>query len=160
MIRRRNIRVRKGPLTEIEARRGFRGTFGQGLKWYYELSGTRGVCAVASFRLCRRPRELAIVPPESEYPVYLRIDTSDFCDYRDHLIFRTKSNDPENSWLLPNYNRRRWRPHRHSYILLALKYPVGKNYCDRTRILGLCSIEQKYSSIQKHIQAHPKEPFS
>ncbi len=67
----------------------------QGLKWYYELCGIRGVCAIASFRLCRRPRELAIVPPQSEYPVYLRIDTSDFCAYRDILIFRTKFYDPE-----------------------------------------------------------------
>jgi hypothetical protein len=60
----------------------------QGLKWYYELCGARGVGAIASFRLCRRPRELAIVPPQSEYPVFLRIDTSDFCAYRDVLIFR------------------------------------------------------------------------
>jgi FkbM family methyltransferase len=66
----------------------------QGLKWYYELCGARGVLAVSSFRLCGRPRELAIVPLQSTHPVYLRIDTSDFCAYRDVLIFRTKSYDP------------------------------------------------------------------
>jgi FkbM family methyltransferase len=65
-----------------------------GLKWYYELCGARGVLSVSSFRLCGRPRELAIVPLQSTHPVYLRIDTSDFCAYRDVLIFGTKSYDP------------------------------------------------------------------
>ena len=65
-----------------------------GLKWYYDVCGSRGICAVASFRVCGRPRELVIVPPQSDYPVYLRIDTSDFCAYRDVLIFRSKAYDP------------------------------------------------------------------
>ena len=72
----------------------------QGLKWYYELCGARGVFAVSSFRLCGRPRALAIVPLQSTHPVYLRIDTSDFCAYRDVLIFRTKSYDPA----IPDFN--------------------------------------------------------
>lgn len=71
----------------------------QGLKWYYELCGTRGVFAISAFRLCGRPRELAVVPLQSADPVYLRIDTSDFCAYRDVLIFRTKSYDPA----IPNF---------------------------------------------------------
>lgn len=66
----------------------------QGLQWYYELFGSRGVCTVACFRLSGRPRELAIVPPRSRHPVYLRIDTSDFCAYRDVLAFKSKSYDP------------------------------------------------------------------
>ena len=72
----------------------------QGLKWYYEVCGSRGVSAVASFRLCGRPRELAIVPLDSNYPVFLRIDTSDFCAYRDVLIFKSKSYDPG----IPNFS--------------------------------------------------------
>jgi FkbM family methyltransferase len=66
----------------------------QGLKWYYEVCGSRGICAVASFRLLGRPRELAIAPLQFNQPVHLRIDTSDFCAYRDVLIFRSKSYDP------------------------------------------------------------------
>jgi FkbM family methyltransferase len=66
----------------------------QGLKWYYEICGYRGVCAVTSFRVCGRPRELGVVPLQSSHPVYLRIDTSDFCAYRDVLIFKSKSYDP------------------------------------------------------------------
>lgn len=72
----------------------------QGLKWYYETCGSRGVSAVASFRLCGRPRELAIVPLQSNHRVYLRIDTSDFCAYRDVLIFKSKSYDPD----IPNFS--------------------------------------------------------
>jgi FkbM family methyltransferase len=66
----------------------------QGLKWYYEVCGIRGICAVTSFRLVGRPRELAIAPPQSKQSVSLRIDTSDFCAYRDVLIFRSKTYDP------------------------------------------------------------------
>lgn len=98
----------------------------QGLKWYYELCGSRGVLAVASFRLCGRPRELSIVPLRSSHSVYLRIDTSDFCAYRDVLIFKTKSYDPG----LPDFH-----PHTivdagahigMASISFALKYPAAK----------------------------------
>ena len=41
----------------------------EGLKWYYELCGGRGVFTVASFRFCGRPRELAVVPLQSIHPV-------------------------------------------------------------------------------------------
>jgi FkbM family methyltransferase len=67
----------------------------QGVKWYYELSGFRGVCAVASFRAFGRPKELATVPRQTHHPVHLRIDTSDWCAYRDVLVFQSKSYDPE-----------------------------------------------------------------
>ncbi len=66
----------------------------QGLKWYYEVCGNRGIWGITCFRLFGRPRELAITPPQSKQPVRLRIDTSDFCSYRDVLIFKTKSYDP------------------------------------------------------------------
>jgi FkbM family methyltransferase len=98
----------------------------QGLKWYYELCGSRGVCAIASFRLCRRPRELAIVPPQSEYPVYLRIDTSDFCAYRDILIFRTKSYDPEIPGFSPTTIVDAGAHIGMASVLFALKYPSAK----------------------------------
>ena len=74
----------------------------QGLKWYYELCGSRGVCAVTSFRLCGRPRELAIAPLDSNHRVFLRIDTSDFCAYSDVLVFRSKSYDPGIQGFSPN----------------------------------------------------------
>jgi FkbM family methyltransferase len=63
-------------------------------KWYYEFSGIRGVSAATSFRLFRRPRELAITPPGSAYPVFLRLNTSDVCSYRDVLICQDKPYDP------------------------------------------------------------------
>src|ERR1017187_6955922 len=97
----------------------------QGLRWYHELCGNRGVFAVASFRLCARPAELAVVPPQSKDPVYLRIDTSDFCAYRDVLVFKTKSYDPD----IP-----RFRPATivdvgahigMASIMFALKYPAA-----------------------------------
>lgn len=71
----------------------------RGLKWYYEVCGIRGIGAVGSFRLCGRPRELSIAPCGSQPRVYLRIDTSDFCAYRDVLLFATKSYDP----CIPNF---------------------------------------------------------
>jgi FkbM family methyltransferase len=98
----------------------------QGLKWYYELCGSRGVCAIAAFRLCRRPRELAIVPPQSEYPVYLRMDTSDFCAYRDVLIFRTKSYDPEIPGFSPTTIVDAGAHIGMASILFALKYPSAR----------------------------------
>jgi FkbM family methyltransferase len=98
----------------------------QGLKWYYELCGARGVLAVSSFRLCGRPRELAVVPLQSTHPVYLRIDTSDFCAYRDVLIFRTKSYDPA----IPEFNPKTivdvGAHIGMTSISFALKYPAAK----------------------------------
>jgi FkbM family methyltransferase len=98
----------------------------QGLKWYYEVCWSRGVCAVASFRLCGRPRELTIVPPGSNHPVYLRIDTSDFCAYRDVLIFRSKSYDPGIPDFSPNTIVDAGAHIGMSSILFALKYPTAR----------------------------------
>jgi FkbM family methyltransferase len=69
-------------------------------KWYYEFSGMRGVSAATSFRVFRRPRVLAITPPGSSYPVFLRLNTSDVCSYRDVLICQDKPYDPQ----IPNFS--------------------------------------------------------
>ena len=95
-------------------------------KWYYEFSGMRGVSAATSFRLFRRPRELAITPSGSAYPVFLRLSTSDVCSYRDVLICQDKSYDPR----IPNFN-----PHTivdvgahigMASLLFAHRYPMAR----------------------------------
>ena len=95
-------------------------------KWYYEFSGIRGVSAATSFRVFRRPRELAITPPESSYPVFLRLSTSDVCSYRDVLICQDKPYDPH----IPNF-----RPHTivdvgahigMATLLFAHRYPMAR----------------------------------
>ena len=98
----------------------------EGLKWYYELCGSRGVFTVASFRFCGRPRELAIVPLQSSNPVYLRIDTSDFCAYRDVLIFKTKSYEPPIPDFLPRTIVDAGAHIGMASILFALKYPNAR----------------------------------
>jgi FkbM family methyltransferase len=65
------------------------------VKWYLELCGVRGVLTVALFRLCKWPKELIVFPFRNTEPICLRIDTSDFCSYRDVLIFKTKSYTPD-----------------------------------------------------------------
>ena len=98
----------------------------QGLKWYYELCGARGVFAVTSFRLCGRPRELAVVPRQAANPVYLRIDTSDFCAYRDVLIFRTKCYDPAIPSFVPKTIVDAGAHVGMASISFALKYPGAR----------------------------------
>ena len=98
----------------------------QGLKWYYELCGARGVFAVSAFRLFGRPRELAVVPLQSGKPVYLRIDTSDFCAYRDVLIFRTKSYDPAIADFVPKTIVDAGAHIGMASISFALKYPAAR----------------------------------
>jgi FkbM family methyltransferase len=71
----------------------------EGLKWYYQLCGVHGVCVVSSFHILGRPRELTITPPGSEHRIYLRINTSDFCAYKDVLISQDKMYDP----CIPNF---------------------------------------------------------
>jgi FkbM family methyltransferase len=98
----------------------------QGLKWYYELCGSRGVCAVAAFRLCGKPYDLAVTPLESDHRVYLRIDTSDFCAYRDVLIFRSKSYDPGIAGFSPNTIVDVGAHIGTASILFALQYPKAR----------------------------------
>jgi FkbM family methyltransferase len=65
----------------------------ESLNWYLRLGGIRAVCATAMFRLLGQPRLLRTTPPDSNSPVYLRIDTSDFCAYYDVLIAKTRQYD-------------------------------------------------------------------
>jgi FkbM family methyltransferase len=98
----------------------------QGLKWYYETCGSRGLWAVACFRICGRPRELAIAPLQSNHEVHLRIDTSDFCAYRDVLIFRSKSYDPGIPGFSPNVIVDLGAHIGMASILFALQYPMAR----------------------------------
>jgi FkbM family methyltransferase len=98
----------------------------QGLKWYYEVCGSRGIGAVASFRVCGRPRELAIVPLRANHQVFLRIDTSDFCAYRDVLVFRTKSYDPRIPDFCPHTIVDAGAHIGMASILFALQYPTAR----------------------------------
>jgi FkbM family methyltransferase len=112
--------VESKPLREVSV------GLGQGLKWYYETCGIRGVWAVASFRLCRRPRELAIMPLQSNREVHLRIDTSDFCACRDVLILRTKSYDPGMADFSPTTIVDAGAHIGMASILFAFKYPTAR----------------------------------
>src|ERR1700722_8950488 len=95
-------------------------------KWYYEFSGMRGVSAATSFRVFRRPRELAITPPGSDYPVFLRLSTSDVCAYRDVLICQDKPYDPR----IPNFSPRTivdvGAHIGMASLLFARRYPMAK----------------------------------
>jgi FkbM family methyltransferase len=98
----------------------------QGLRWYHEVCGSRGVCAVAAFRLSGGPRELAVVPPQSRNPVYLRMDTSDFCAYRDVLIFKSKPYEPHVEGFDPKTIVDVGAHIGMASILFALKYPMAR----------------------------------
>jgi len=98
----------------------------QGLKWHYETCGILGVSAVASFRLCGRPCELGVAPLHSNHRVHLRIDTSDFCAYRDVLIFKSKSYDPGIPAFRPNTIVDAGAHIGMASILFALQYPMAR----------------------------------
>jgi FkbM family methyltransferase len=121
----------------------------QGLRWYYETCGSRGVYAVASFRLCGRPRELAIVPPQSNHRVYLRIDTSDFCAYRDVLIFKSKSYDPSIPDFSPSTIVDAGAHIGMTSILFALRYP-------RARIIAIEPESSNFAALVKNTAPYKK----
>jgi len=98
----------------------------EGLQWYYQLCGVRGVAAVASFRLCGRPGELTITPPGSDYPVHLRLDTSDFCAYKDVLISQEKQYDAGAANHSPKTIVDAGAHIGMASILFARKYPAAK----------------------------------
>jgi FkbM family methyltransferase len=114
-----------------------------GLKWYYEVCGSHGVCAVACFRLCGRPRELAIAPLQSNHQVHLRIDTSDFCAYRDVLIFKSKSYDPGIPDFIPSTIVDAGAHIGMASILFALKYP-------RARIIAIEPEAENFAALVRN----------
>lgn len=74
----------------------------QGVTWYLKLGGIRAVCCVAAYRLFGRPHLLKTKSHGSKFPVYLRIDTSDFCAFYDILISKSRQYEPED----PSFNPR------------------------------------------------------
>jgi FkbM family methyltransferase len=67
-----------------------------------------------------------VVPVQSNHPLYLRIDTSDFCAYRDVLIFQSKSYDPGLPEFSPKTIVDAGANIGMSSILFALKYPTAR----------------------------------
>jgi len=98
----------------------------EGLQWYYRLCGARGVCAVASSRLFGTPRELTITPPGADYPVHLRLNTSDFCAYKDVLICQEKQYDVGAMDFNPRTIVDAGAHIGMASILFARKYPAAK----------------------------------
>ena len=98
----------------------------ESLKWYFRLSGIRGVCATVLFRLIGRPRHLTTRPPGSKSPVSLRMDTSDLCAYYDILICRTRRYDPEELDFNPATIVDAGAHIGIASILFARRYPLAK----------------------------------
>lgn len=119
----------------------------QGIKWYLELCGVRGIFAVALFRVFKRPKELRVLPFSRDKPIYLRIDTSDFCSYRDVLIFRTKSYRPDNIECDPRTIIDVGAHIGMSAILFAREYP-------KARILAIEPEPSNYAALQRNTAAY------
>jgi FkbM family methyltransferase len=98
----------------------------ESLRWYHRLGGIRAVCATATFRLLGQPRLLRTTPPGSNSPVYLRIDTSDFCAYYDVLIAKTKQYDLEGLTFTPATIVDAGAHIGMASILFARRYPLSK----------------------------------
>jgi FkbM family methyltransferase len=98
----------------------------ESLSWFLRLGGIRAVCATATFRLLGRPRLLRITPPGSNSPVYLRIDTSDFCAYYDVLIAKTRQYDLERPTFNPATIVDAGAHIGMASILFARRYPLSK----------------------------------
>lgn len=98
----------------------------KGLKWYYESCGLRGVLAASSFRIFGRPRVLKIIPPGCDAAVFLRLNTSDFCAYRDVLVIRDKQYLPLEQDFSPRTIVDAGAHIGMASILFAKKYPGAK----------------------------------
>ena len=84
------------------------------------------MCATASFRLLGQPRLLRTTPPGSKSPVYLRMDTSDFCAYYDVLIAKTKQYSLEGLTFSPATIVDAGAHIGMASILFARRYPLAK----------------------------------
>ncbi len=58
----------------------------QSVEGYYRLFGLHGVLAISGRRLIGHPHTIGVVPPNTEYPVRLRLRTSDVSLYSDVLV--------------------------------------------------------------------------
>jgi FkbM family methyltransferase len=84
------------------------------------------VCATATFRLLGQPRLLRTRPPGSKSPVYLRMDTSDFCAYYDILVAKTKQYSLEGLTFRPATIVDAGAHIGMASILFARRYPLAK----------------------------------
>jgi FkbM family methyltransferase len=123
---------------------------GEGFRWYYDLCGARGLCAAACFRFFGMPTQLAIRPPGLYHRVRLRLGTSDFCAYKDVLVFEEKQYDP----CIPNFNPKTIvDAGAHigmTSLLFARKYPAAKILAlepERANFAALVTNVSPYSSV-------------
>ncbi len=121
----------------------------EGFKWYYELCGSRGAATAASFRMFGRPRELAVTPPRASHPVHLRLNTSDFCAYKDVLICQDKNYDPELPGFVPKTIVDVGAHIGMTSILLTRKYP------DAT-IIAAEPERENFSALKRNTAPYPK----
>jgi FkbM family methyltransferase len=118
-------------------------------KWYYEFSGIRGVSAATSFRFFRRPRELAITPPGTGHPVFLRLNTSDVCSYRDVLICQDKTYDPRVPGFSPQTIVDVGAHIGMASLLFAQRYPAA-------RIIAVEPEKANFAALVRNVSAYKK----
>lgn len=97
-----------------------------GIGWYLKLGGIRAVYCVAAYRLFGRPRLLKTKSHRSEFPVYLRIDTSDFCAFYDILISKSRQYEPEDPSFSPQTIVDVGAHIGIASILFARRYPLSR----------------------------------
>jgi FkbM family methyltransferase len=68
-----------------------------GVKWYSDLCGFRGVAMFCGYRLFGWPKEITARPPGIQHPVHIRIKTTD------ELIYRSVLLENEYAFELPFY---------------------------------------------------------
>jgi|SRR5580704_8443384 FkbM family methyltransferase len=98
----------------------------QGVGWYLKLGGIRAVCCVAAYRLFGRPRLLKTKAHRSKFPIYLRIDTSDFCAFYDILISKSKQYGLEDPPFSPQTIVDAGAHIGIASILFARRYPLSR----------------------------------
>ena len=143
------------------------------------LCGARGVLLGPPLFACAAGHaNPATVPSPIESPCrHPRIDTSDFCAYRDVLIFRSKSYDPRIPGFSPSTIVDVGAHIGMASILFALKYPTARIIALEPEPANFAALVRNTSAyktitpIQAALwrrdgqatlgasNAHPKEPF-
>jgi FkbM family methyltransferase len=119
-----------------------------GINWYYRFSGARGVIAVSLSRIFGWPRILKIVPPDSTAPVFLRLNTSDICAYRDVLVIQDKPYLPLEQDFRPDTIVDVGAHIGMSALLFAKKYPGAK-------IIAIEPEPSNFAALVKNTSAYP-----